>query len=82
MSSPSSSPELPRLRFTFTFSEEERDWLLIALENEIKRKQWGIPYRQPKVFERDTARLQLLHERIQKVSLEEMRLNRADYDSK
>jgi hypothetical protein len=34
MSSPSSSPELPRLRFTFTFSEEERDWLLIALENE------------------------------------------------
>jgi len=77
MSSPSSSPELPRFRFTFTFSEEERDWLLIALENEIfKRKQWGIPYRQPKVFERDTARLQLLHERIQKVRLEETRLKR------
>jgi len=77
MSSPSSSPELPRLRFTFTFSEEERDWLLIALENEIfKRKQWGIPYRQPKIFERDTARLQLLQERIQKVRLEETRLNR------
>jgi hypothetical protein len=83
MSSPSSSQELPRLSFTFTFSEEERDWILTALENEIfKRKQWGIPYHQPKVFERDTARLQLLYERMQKVSLEETRLNREDEDSK
>lgn len=83
MSSPSSSQELPRLSFTFTFSEEERDWILTALENEIfKRKQWGIPYRQPKVFERDTARLQLLYERMQKVSLVETRLNREDEDSK
>ncbi|HEY7569817.1 MAG TPA: hypothetical protein VH796_00485 [Nitrososphaeraceae archaeon] len=34
--------EQQRLRFSFTFFKEERDWLAVELENEIsENKQWG-----------------------------------------
>ena len=64
MSSPSSSPELPRLRFTFTFSEEERHWLLIALENEIFNHTPSDVYSMSRFFIQGTKKLQRLYDKM------------------
>lgn len=51
--------------YSFTVTERERDWLLIALDDEIfKRTQSATSYNLSKSFKQGTKKLQKLYDKL------------------